>query len=166
MYDLNEKKKHCYKACMVIYQIGDWIKAGLDPCFSFRLTKLCPNWPKKVNVNIFSKGLIKPLSKTIAPIFTNKTSFSQESWDESNKIKKSQKHLWPWGVRPKNYIWAIWTQKRYQAISPEPYNHFQNILRLFDVLPDFPFAASETIRDYYLTTWHMAVVSRVGKLGN
>ena len=28
------------------------------------------------------------------------------------------------------------------------YNH--NILRLFDVLPDFPFTASETIRDYYL----------------
>ena len=135
---------------MVTYQIGDWIKAGLDPCFSFRLTKLCPNWPNKVNAGIFSKGLIKPLVENHSSNFTNKTSFSQESWDESNEIKKSQKSLWPWGVRPRNYIWAIWAQKRYKAINPEPYNYFQNILRLFDVLLDFLFATSETIRDYYL----------------
>ena len=30
------------------------------------------------------------------------------------------------------------------------YNYFQNILRLFDVLSNFPFTASETMRDYYL----------------
>ena len=30
------------------------------------------------------------------------------------------------------------------------YNHFHNILRLFDVLPNFPFTTSETMRDYYL----------------
>ena len=30
------------------------------------------------------------------------------------------------------------------------YNQFHNILRLFDVLPNFPFTTSETIRDYYL----------------
>ena len=30
------------------------------------------------------------------------------------------------------------------------YNHFHNILRLFDALPNPPFAASETMRDYYL----------------
>ena len=29
-------------------------------------------------------------------------------------------------------------------------NHFHNILRLFDVLPDFPFTTSETMDDYYL----------------
>ena len=28
--------------------------------------------------------------------------------------------------------------------------HSQNILRLFDILPHFPFTASETMRDYYL----------------
>ena len=27
-------------------------------------------------------------------------------------------------------------------------NHFHNILRLFDVLPNFPFTTSETKRDY------------------
>ena len=27
-------------------------------------------------------------------------------------------------------------------------NHFHNILRLFDVLPNFPFTKSETMRDY------------------
>ena len=30
------------------------------------------------------------------------------------------------------------------------YNHFHNILRLFDVLPNFPFTTSGTMRDYYL----------------
>ena len=29
------------------------------------------------------------------------------------------------------------------------FNHFHNILRLFDVLPNFPFTTSETMRDYY-----------------
>ena len=29
-------------------------------------------------------------------------------------------------------------------------NQFHNILRLFDVLPNFPFTTSETIGDYYL----------------
>ena len=32
-------------------------------------------------------------------------------------------------------------------------NHFHNILRLFDVLPNFPFTTGETIGDYYLQTW-------------
>ena len=30
------------------------------------------------------------------------------------------------------------------------YNHSHNILRLFDVLPNFPFTKSETMDDYYL----------------
>ena len=29
-------------------------------------------------------------------------------------------------------------------------NHFHNILRLFDVLTNFPLSASETMGDYYL----------------
>ena len=29
-------------------------------------------------------------------------------------------------------------------------NHFHNLLRLFDVLPNLPFTASETMGDYYL----------------
>ena len=32
----------------------------------------------------------------------------------------------------------------------EIYNHFHNILRLFDVLPNFPFTTSEAMGDYYL----------------
>ena len=31
-------------------------------------------------------------------------------------------------------------------------NHFHNILRLFDVLPNFSFTTGETMRDYYLET--------------
>ena len=42
-------------------------------------------------------------------------------------------------------------------------NHFHNILRLFDVLPNFPFTASETMRDYYLQTWYKRVASRVAE---
>ena len=30
------------------------------------------------------------------------------------------------------------------------YNHFHNILGLFDVLPNFPFTTRKTMRDYYL----------------
>ena len=30
------------------------------------------------------------------------------------------------------------------------YNHFHNILRLFDVLPKFSFTVSETMGEYYL----------------
>ena len=30
------------------------------------------------------------------------------------------------------------------------YNQFHNILRLFDVLPNFPFTTSEMMGDYYL----------------
>ena len=32
----------------------------------------------------------------------------------------------------------------------EQKNYFHNILRLFDVLPNFPFMTSEAMPDYYL----------------
>ena len=41
------------------------------------------------------------------------------------------------------------------------YNHFRNILRLFDVLPNFPFITSQTMCDYYLQTWYIRITSRV-----
>ena len=31
----------------------------------------------------------------------------------------------------------------------DTYNHFHNILRVSDVLPNFSFTASETMSDYY-----------------
>ena len=37
------------------------------------------------------------------------------------------------------------------------YNHFHNILRLSDVLPNFPFTKSETMRDYYLSRRYIRV---------
>ena len=42
-------------------------------------------------------------------------------------------------------------------------NPFNNILRLFDVLPNFPFTTSETMGDYYLQTWYIRVTSRVAE---
>ena len=41
------------------------------------------------------------------------------------------------------------TYARYQILLSMTYNHF-HILRLFDVLPNFPFTTRETIGDYYL----------------
>ena len=35
------------------------------------------------------------------------------------------------------------------------YNHFHDILRLFDGLPNFLFTTSETVSDYYLYTWYI-----------
>ena len=43
------------------------------------------------------------------------------------------------------------------------YNHFHNILRLLDVLPNFLFTTSETMRDYYLWIWYLRVIERVAK---
>ena len=40
------------------------------------------------------------------------------------------------------------------------YNHFHNFLRLSDVLPNFPFTPSETMRDYYLQAWYIQVALR------
>ena len=43
------------------------------------------------------------------------------------------------------------------------YNQSRNILRLFDVLPNFPFTTSESMDDYYLYTWYILVASRVAE---
>ena len=40
--------------------------------------------------------------------------------------------------------------KIYKAKENFPDNHFNNIFRLFDVLPNFPSTTSETMFDYYL----------------
>ena len=40
-------------------------------------------------------------------------------------------------------------------------NQFDNILRLFDVLPNFLFTKIKMIENYYLEIWYIRVVSRV-----
>ena len=45
-------------------------------------------------------------------------------------------------------------KKEKLTIKAEDYNQLHNILRLLDVSPNFPFAANETVRDYYLSTWY------------
>ena len=37
-----------------------------------------------------------------------------------------------------------------RTMSLFSYNEFHNILRVFDVLPNFPFTSSETMGDYHL----------------
>ena len=43
------------------------------------------------------------------------------------------------------------------------YNLFHNILRLFDVLPNFSFTTSETMLDHYFQIWYIRVDSRVAE---
>ena len=38
LHELSEIKKNCYKAYIVTYQIGDWIKAGVH------LGRVSPRW--------------------------------------------------------------------------------------------------------------------------
>ena len=56
----------------------------------------------------------------------------------------------------------LWMTGLYFAIIYS-YNQLHNILRLFDVLPNFPFTTSETMHDYYLKTWYIRVASRVAQ---
>ena len=56
----------------------------------------------------------------------------------------------------------------FDLFSPKVYqkndnNHFHNILRLSDFLPNFLFATIEKMRDYYLYTLHIGVASRIVK---
>ena len=78
-------------------------------------------------------------SRTPAAIFTNRNSFSPQSWDESNENMKSQEISWPLGLGLRNYIWVTWAQKMYQAISPEPLlqfsqtgSHFSRTMRWYE----------------------------------
>ena len=43
------------------------------------------------------------------------------------------------------------------------HHHLYNILRHFDVLPNFPFPKGETMRDYYLSTRYKRYVSRLAE---
>ena len=53
------------------------------------------------------------------------------------------------------------TMERFAKVAT--YNQFHNILRFFDVLPNFRFSTSETMRDYYLQTCYIRVASQVGE---
>ena len=37
---------------------------------------------------------------------------------------KSQKNSWPWGLGPKNNIWASWAQNTYLTMCQEPWFQF------------------------------------------
>ena len=53
----------------------------------------------------------------------------------------------------KNHIVTVRLGSEYTSVIINlitTHNQFHNILRLFDVLPNFPFATSETMEDYYL----------------
>ena len=50
---------------------------------------------------------------------------------------------------------------QFTEIHQFTYNQFHNILRLFDVLPNFPFTTSETMGDCFLQTWYIRVIERL-----
>ena len=53
-----------------------------------------------------------------------------------------QSYEYPWKPNFSNHIKFI--------LKTSNYDQFHNILRLFNVLPNFPFTSSEKMRDYYL----------------
>ena len=46
-------------------------------------------------------------------------------------------------------VFKMLKQNQEKRIPDDFYNHFHSILRHFDVLPNSPFATSETMCDYY-----------------
>ena len=66
------------------------------------------------------KDVTSHKSRTLIPLFTNRTSFSPESYNQSNKIMKSQKISSHWGLESLNYLWTTRAQKSSQALSLKP----------------------------------------------
>ena len=58
------------------------------------------------------------------------------------------------------YLAVIKTCKAKEKIEDKK---FFNILRLFDILSDFPFTTSQTMGGYYLSTWYIQVALRVAQ---
>ena len=67
-------------------------------------------------------------------------------------------------ISRQNWLWKFCNfQRSLLSLNLEIYNRFHNILRLFDVLPNFPFTTSEMMDHYYLSTWYIRVASRVAE---
>ena len=60
-------------------------------------------------------------------------------------------------------FWAYFGGIALLGKNTSAYNHFYNILRLFDVLSNFPFTTNEMMHDYYFQTRHIRVASRVAE---
>ena len=138
----------------------------MNPIKSWNLKKLMDlgAWGLKTTFGALGPEDISSYkSRTLAPIFTNKTSLSQESWEKSIKIMKHQKNYWRWWLGSKNYIWATWAQKTYPTISPEPWlqysqtrphfskNHKMNLIN-FEMSKNY-WSRSLGPRDYIWATW-------------
>ena len=78
----------------------------------------------------------------------------------SNKSKEYKDYLIGRGHKLKNFKGSfndVLNMSRQQSpikkmknTNSKNNNHFQNVLRLFDVLPNFPSTTSETMGNYYL----------------
>ena len=66
-------------------------------------------------------------------------------------LNKGFKSIWT-SVEVLCYVEIIGSEMSFAKafFDERTYNHFHNILKLFDALPNSPFATSETMRDYYL----------------
>ena len=103
------------------------------------------------------KKMISRASKTPFPAFWTRCSWIKinstiELVNENGKVKTSRS------------TWNVFAHQNsfFLCLSLViTYNQFHNILRLFDVLPNFSFTTSATMGDYYLETWYIPVASRV-----
>ena len=82
---------------------------------------------------------------------TNQQFLGKYGWklpqDEGMVVKSSGETT---SAECKQFHISIFLKTLFCFLSVSFYNHFHNILRLFDVLPNFPFTKIETMRDYYL----------------
>ena len=88
------------------------------------------------------------------------TSYLHTAWNESNRTLRMTSSWYSvystsWSILKPSYL-AINNNDNKNNIAT--YNQFHNILRLFDVLPNFPLTTSETMGDYYLYTWYKRAV--------
>ena len=100
---------------------GDWKQSYYDHTISFRNLK-------HKNETALSTYLWKKLAK------------------ETPKLKWSVLKVVPGFSNISKQYLLCWNEKLLIATD----NDFHNILRYFDVLPNFSFTASETMHDYYL----------------
>ena len=60
------------------------------------------------------------------------------------------------------HLWKTASDRKVE-LPFSSYNHFDIILRLLEVLPNFHSTTIKTMRDYYLYTWFIRVASRVAE---
>ena len=94
---------------------------------------------------IWERGIGKDLKIFMSTVFEN-TLFRNSLLKFQGKVNYLSNQRLSWTQYFKNIQQNICLNNFRMYLNC---NHFHNILRLFNVLPNFPFTTSETMRDHY-----------------